>query len=208
MLRLFTKRSDLSDETLLARYQAGGDLEVLGQLYGRYTELVYGVCLKYLRDEPAAEDAVMAIFEELVNKAREHDVQNFRSWLYVLAKNHCLMQLRKEKRNPTINYEPDRMHSIDPRHHSMETAEENGQEAHLRECLQQLSDAQKRCITLFYYEGHSYQEIAELLPERLGKVRSHIQNGRRNLRLCIEKKVEDERGNERTEERKNGGSKK
>ena len=201
MRRLFTKRSDLSDEALLTRYQGSGDLEVLSQLYGRYAELVYGVCLKYLQDEPAAEDAVMAIFEELVNKARKHDIQNFRSWLYVLAKNYCLMQLRKEKRNPTINYEPGRMHSIDPRHHSMEASEDNGREVHLRECLHQLSDAQKRCITLFYYQGHTYKEIAELLPERLGKVRSHIQNGRRNLRICMEEK---EGRNRRTEEPKNG----
>jgi len=192
MLRIFSNRSGLSDEALLTRYRGTGDLELLGQLYARYVELVYGVCLKYLQNEPAAEDAVMAIFEELVRKAREHDIKHFRGWLYVLAKNHCLMQLRQEKRNPTINYEPDRMHSIEPRHHTMETAADNGREEHLKQCMEQLSEAQQRCIALFYYEGHSYKEIAELLPERLGKVRSHIQNGRRNLRLCIEEKAEKE----------------
>jgi RNA polymerase sigma factor (sigma-70 family) len=194
MLRFFRQGlKDDSDEELLNRYRKTDNQEWLGQLYGRYLELVYGVCLKYLQDEASAEDAVMAIFEELMTKVREHDIQNFRSWLYVLSKNHCLMKLRKDKRRQTVNYDPGIMHSIDPAHHTMEDFEENGEAAMLRDCIQRLSEQQKQCIELFYFQEYSYKEIAEMRSERLGQVRSNIQNGRRNLRLCMEKKIGRER---------------
>lgn len=179
---------DQSDSGLLARYQDTGDQDLLAQLYGRYAELVYGVCLKYLKESSAAEDATMSIYEELVHKAREHEIDNFRSWLYVLAKNHCLMKLRREKRNLSVNYEPGIMHSLDSRHHTIEIEAENEEEGQLRDCLEQLNPQQKQCIELFYYQDHSYKEIAGMLKEALGKVRSNIQNGRRNLRICMEEK--------------------
>lgn len=189
MLRFLRKSNDHTDEELLDRYCQSGDQEFLGQLYGRYLELVYGVCLKYLQEEAAAEDAAMAIFEELVTKVKEHDIQNFRSWLYVLSKNHCLMKLRKDKRRITVNYEPGIMQSIDPRHHMMEEGEDNGETTMLQDCLQGLSEQQKQCIELFYFQEYSYKEIAEMRSEKLGQVRSNIQNGRRNLRICMEEKM-------------------
>jgi len=190
MRRFFLQggKQDQSDGELLARYQRSSDQELLAQLYGRYAELVYGVCMKYLKEPAAAEDATMAIYEELVDKARGHEIDKFRSWLYVLAKNHCLMQLRREKRNITVNYEPGIMHSLDSQHHTMERSDENEEEARLKDCLEQLNPQQQQCIQMFYYRDHSYKEIAEMLKERLGKVRSHIQNGRRNLRICLEEK--------------------
>lgn len=187
MLRfLRTKSSSAqSDEALLAAYQSDGDVAVLGQLYERYVELVYGVCLKYFKNEADAEDAVMAIFEQLVAKARTHEVQNFRSWLYVLAKNHCLMQLRKPQREFS---QDDFMHLDGVVHPEERNPEE--QEAQLRDCIEQLTAEQRQAIELFYFEDQSYQEIAQAKREDLGKIRSYIQNGRRNLRICMEKKKE------------------
>ena len=188
MLRILRKRPDeRSDADLLAAYRQGEDTTPLGELYARYMELVYGLCLKYLKDEGKAEDAVMGIFEELVRKAKEHEVNNFRSWLYVLAKNYCLMQLRKEKKNLTVSFEPEFVQSVDQRHHTIELDNENGELEQLEDCLQQLNVQQKRCVQLFYLEGKSYKEIAESEEQPLGTVRSHIQNGRRNLRICMEK---------------------
>jgi hypothetical protein len=102
MLRFFRSDtpSQYSDEELLARYQAGGEARYLGQLYERYMPMVYGVCVKILRDPGKAEDAVMNIYEELTRKAKEHQVESFRGWLYVLARNHCLMEWRKKQRRP------------------------------------------------------------------------------------------------------------
>ena len=191
MLRFFNPRSsELSDEVLLVRYHTSGELALLGQLFERYAELVYGVCLKYCRDEQEAEDAAMAVFEQLVTKAREHEVHNFKSWLHVLTKNHCLMQLRKASRNREESFEPHLMHLADDRHHTIEITEDNGQMKGLNDCMDQLPEEQRQCVQAFYLEGHSYKEIAEARQEELGRVRSYIQNGRRNLKICMEKKVD------------------
>ncbi len=186
MIRFLRPKSNLpeSDEALLAAYRKGGDVEALGRLYERYVELVYGVCLKYFKKEADAEDAVMAIFEQLVEKVKTHEVQNFRSWLYVLAKNHCLMQLRKPQRE---FLESDFMHLEGSEHPNEENGEE--QEAQLRDCIGKLPTTQRESIELFYFEEKSYQEIAEIKAEELGKIRSFIQNGRRNLKICLEQKI-------------------
>jgi RNA polymerase sigma-70 factor, ECF subfamily len=195
MLRIFHKRPQpQSDEELLGQYRASGDLELLGALYERHVELVYGVCLKYFKDSVQAEDAVMAIFEELIVKAREHEVQKFKSWLYVLTRNHCLMQLRRDGKNIALSIEPELMQSVDLRHHTIEIGEERDEMEELKDCLEQLTQQQKQCIELFYYENRSYKEIADDTGEDLGMVRSHIQNGRRNLKICMEKKNESEIG--------------
>lgn len=187
MLRFLhsTSRDSQSDEALLRAYRAGADLQVLAHLYERYIELLYGVCLKYLKNETDAEDAVMSIFEQLAEKARTHEVQNFRSWLYVLAKNYCLMQLRKAGKEISL---PDFVQLDGILHPEEENLEE--QEAQLRECMEQLPFQQRRSVELFYFNEKSYQEIAAVVGEELGKIRSYIQNGRRNLRLCMEKKKE------------------
>lgn len=195
MLRIVSKRPDKrSDAELLAAYRQSGDSAPLGELYARYMELVYGLCLKYLQDVGKAEDAVMSIFEALLDKAKTHQVDNFRSWLYVVAKNHCLMQLRKAKKNLTVSYEPEFMQSVDQRRHSIELETENGRTTQLETCLNRLAPLQKRCVQLFYLEGKSYKEIAEEEGHSLGSVRSYIQNGRRNLRICMEE-LENEKIN-------------
>jgi RNA polymerase sigma-70 factor, ECF subfamily len=190
MLRFLQARSSKhSDQELLQRYQSTGELAWLGQLFERYAELVYGLCLKYLKGEQQAEDASMAIFESLVIKAREHDIHNFKSWLYVVAKNHCLMQLRQASRQPVENTDPALMQFIPGQHHTLESPADNGQSRHLQECLEGLPEKQKQCVQAFYLEGYSYQQIAEREGEALGKVRSHIQNGRRNLKICMERQA-------------------
>ncbi len=175
-----------SDLELVASYQASGDLEILGTLFERYVELVYGVCLKYLKNQSKAEDAVMGIFEELVKKAKSHEIRQFRGWLHVLSKNYCLMQLRKKE--IMVSYDPQLMYSSEVVHPTFGESE-NGEAKALKNCIEQLPDKQKVCINWFYYENKSYKEISEITGEELGKVRSFIQNGRRNLKNCLEKQV-------------------
>lgn len=190
MLRfLRSKTVGLSDEELLSQYREQSDMSALGQLYDRYLELIYGVCLKYLKDEAKAEDAVMNIFEELTQKVQKHEIKQFRSWVYVLAKNFCLMQLRKGKKHINVSFEQDFMHSDSLLHPIHEAHQEDEREHHLEQCLAQLTTEQKQCIDLFYYQDKSYKEIAVLKKEEVGKIRSYIQNGRRNLKLCIEKRA-------------------
>lgn len=158
-------------------------MESLGLLYQRYLELVYGVCLKYLQDTAAAEDATMDIFTELVRKLPNQQIRSWRPWLYVFTKNHCLMALRKQKSAGRFKADPEEIMQSEPILHPF--TEENDQKEktfrNLEICLETLVAEQKRCIRLFYLEEKSYKEIARQTDWPLGSVRSYIQNGRRNL---------------------------
>lgn len=176
----------LSDEQLLADYVEGeGAARSLGLLYERYMPMVYGVCLQILKDPGKAEDAVMGIYEELTRKAKEHKIESFRGWLYVLARNYCLMEWRKNKRRPTDHHAPEDMARYDAVEPVFDYELPQGPSA-LERCLAELSEQQRACVTWFYYEDKSYKEIADMMSEELGKVRSYIQNGKRNLRICME----------------------
>lgn len=178
--------NSLTDAELVLGYKAAGDLHVLAQLYQRYMDLVYGVCLKYLKNPEQAKDAVMQIFEELIEKLKKHEVENFRGWLYQLAKNHCLMQLRSRKNLRTVEVPPSLMQSEENVHlNGVLEREENFKQ--LEYCLATLSEDQRKAVQLFYIEGKCYNEIVELMGQNWNQVRSFIQNGRRNLKICMER---------------------
>jgi RNA polymerase sigma-70 factor (ECF subfamily) len=181
--------NDLPDNELVDQFKASGDLEVLAVLFQRYMDLLYGVCLKYLKEPEPAKDAVMQVFEELVRKLPKHEVDNFKSWLYTLAKNYCLMQLRTPKNLKTTEFKADSMQSGEEVHlNGMLEKEENLQR--MERCLQTLSEEQRVSVELFYLQNKCYKEIAEITSLDWNKVRSYIQNGRRNLKLCMEKQEE------------------
>ena len=147
---------------------------------------MYGTCLKYLKDAETAKDAVMNIYQELLQKLTQHEIENFKSWLYVVTKNHCLMQLRKGKKMITIEFQPAIMQSEDFEH--LDTVLNREQDfKKLEQCLERLPAEQKQAIQLFYLENKCYNEIAEQTGMEWNKVRSLIQNGRRNLKICMEK---------------------
>jgi RNA polymerase sigma-70 factor (ECF subfamily) len=180
-----------SDEELVTIYQQHGDLKVLSALYQRYMDLVFGVCLKYLKDPEQSKDAVMQIFEELIIKVRNHEVNNFRGWLHVLAKNHCLMQLRSPKNLKTTEWNPDIMQSEENPHlNGVLTREENLDR--LEDCIQHLPAEQKQAVSLFYLQEKCYNDIVSSTGMEWNTVRSLIQNGRRNLKICMEKKMKKE----------------
>ena len=176
-----------SDTELVLLYRQSGDLKVLGELYQRYMELVYGVCLKYLKEPEKSQDAVMQIFEELVSKLKKHEVENFRGWLHQVAKNYCLMQLRTPKNLKTVELPALLMQNEEDVHlNGVMEKEENFQK--LEKCIGSLSDEQRTMIKLFYLDGKCYNEIVEITGHNWNHIRSSIQNGRRNLKLCMEKK--------------------
>jgi RNA polymerase sigma-70 factor (ECF subfamily) len=188
--------NELPDKELVALFRTSRNMEVLAVLFQRYMDLLYGVCLKYLKQPETAKDAVMQIFEELVVKLPKHEVDNFKSWLYTLAKNHCLMQLRTPKNLKTTEFNPDSMQLEEELHlNGIQLKEENLQK--LERCLETLSTEQKKSVELFYLQNKCYKEIAEETGIEWNKVRSFIQNGRRNLKICMEKGVELEIRNEK-----------
>ena len=182
---LHKKPDEKSDEELLKLYQSTQNLEWLSTLYLRYTSMVYGVCLKYLKDRAESQDAVMEIHEKLIETLRQHEVANFRSWIYVSAKNHCLMLLRSRKGKVMEEISPFLMENVIPEHPEGENEKELNI-SHLEKCIEKLFDAQKLCIQLFYLQEKCYKVIAEQTGFDLNQVKSYIQNGKRNLKICME----------------------
>ncbi len=176
--------SSLPDTDLVTSYRQSGDISTLSELYQRYMEQIYAVCLKYLKDPETAKDAVMAIFEELIVKVKKHEISYFRGWVYAVAKNHCLMQLRSQKQMP-LETNADFMQLADNLHpDGIFEKEENLNQ--LTKCIDALSSDQKQSVQLFYLQEKSYKEIAGLTNSDWNKVRSLIQNARRNLKNCME----------------------
>jgi RNA polymerase sigma-70 factor (ECF subfamily) len=192
MLRLLrnkpaTPRKEVSDTDLLARFQNSGGTEDLLPLYERHAELIYALCLRYLGSPQRAEDAGMEIWAVLMDKLPKHEIDNFKSWLQTTVRNHCLMQLRREKRDPLQQADGAFMQSDRLLHLKYEPDHQNEDTRPLYHCIKQLKEEQRRCVQLFYLkEGGSYQSIAEELNLSVGRVRSHLQNGRRNLKTCLE----------------------
>lgn len=192
-LHILSKRkSAWSDERCLEDYKHSSNQDILAVLYGRYMPMVFGVCLKYLESETDAQDAVMSIYESLKEKLLQHEVKKFKPWLHTFTRNHCLMQLRKEKKNPTLNFDPNFMYSQDHLHPLTEEEAIDERLDYLKDCINRLKVEQKRVVKMFYFEEMSYKEIADALQQSLGKVRSYIQNGRRMIKNCIENKLIDE----------------
>lgn len=177
------------EHALLEKYRESGDLEALGALYEKYMPLVYGVCLKYLKDDEKSKDAVMQIFEQLIVKLKVHNVTNFKSWLYTLARNYCLMAIRSDSKHDFVNIDDQFMEKDASVHLDIDDLREN-QLAAMEKCIEHLPEEQNRCIKLFYLEQKSYKEVVDLTGFDISKVKSYIQNGKRNLKICIEKNSE------------------
>jgi RNA polymerase sigma factor (sigma-70 family) len=176
----------VNDQELLLRYKANGELAVLGELYNRYMSMVYGACLKYLKDREESRDAVMQIFEKLVVTLKEHEVTFFKSWLYTTARNHCLMQLRSRKGKNFEEISPFLMES-GVAAHLEEEIDLEADLSKLEKCMGTLSIEQRACVDLFYLQQKCYKEIIQVTGYNDTKVKSYIQNGKRNLKLCMDR---------------------
>ena len=187
-MRILPINKTFSDSELLEKFRVKGDTSYLGVLYNRYFHLVYGVCLKYLKDNELAKDAVMDIYEKIGEPLKIQEVTYFKSWLYVLSKNHCLMEIRKKK-HTTIPFDGNFiMENISDAHPIGEKLELEEDLISLEECMKALKVDQEACIRLFYLEKKSYKEINEGSLFSLNEVKSLIQNGKRNLKICMEQK--------------------
>lgn len=207
--KLFQKEQ--TDEELIRRYQQTGNLALVADLYQRYAAMIFGVCLKYLKDEEDSKDVSRSLFEKLVKVLKENEVQNFKSWLHVIVRNQCLMHLRTQKtRNEkTVSFN-DRF-SAGKGSENEESAETFDKSATssmenqlfwnpndedlleenlnlLEKVIEQLPIEQRTCIDLFYLKEKCYKEISELTGYEINKVKSYIQNGKRNLKIYLEKK--------------------
>ena len=194
MFRFKKTNTAVTDVELISLYKRTGDNSHVGELFKRYSHLVFGVSMKYLKDEDESKDAVMQVFEKLLEDLKKYSIENFKSWLHTTTKNHCLMKLRSmqtvflkseelKKDYPVIMESEDELH--------LDTVDAN--EFYLSQLggtIETLIDEQKNCIELFYLKGKCYQEVAEITGYSMLQVKSYIQNGKRNLKIFIQNKYE------------------
>ena len=180
--------NQLSDEDLVKRYKSKQDKTAIGELFKRHSLMCFSVCYNYLKDEEFAKDASMSIFEKLFSDLTKHQIENFRSWLHTVSRNYCLMQLRKQdmKLSKTMLHldQSQNFMELESLEH-LDISEKEKQLQRLEKAILELKDKQQVCIRLFYIEQKSYEEITEITGYSTNEVKSHIQNGKRNLKIRL-----------------------
>ena len=183
----------IEDKELLDKFYSDGNNRWLGILLQRYTMLLFGVCMKYLKDEEEAKDAVQQIFLKAITELPKYKVDYFKSWLYMIAKNLCLMKIRERHGRIPMELTDALGTGIEAADRS-ELLEKDKTLLSIEEGLLELNEEQKRCVILFYLQKKSYQEITDITGFNLSQVKSYIQNGKRNLKLIVEKKMKKANG--------------
>lgn len=183
----------IEDKELLNKFYSDGNNRWLGILLQRYTMLLLGVCMKYLKDEEEAKDAVQQIFLKAITELPKYKVDYFKSWLYMIAKNLCLMKIRDRQGHTAVEL-TDNLGSDTEVSNKTELLEKDKTLSSIEEGIFELNEEQKLCITLFYLQKKSYQQITDITGFNLLQVKSHIQNGKRNLKLIVEKKMKKANG--------------
>lgn len=179
----------LSDQELLQKYLEAKDNYFLGILLERYTMLILGVAMKYLKNEEDAKDAVQQIFLKVSLELQKYSVDYFKSWLYMVTRNYCLMQLRK-KSTARLTALPEEIPALPDEISTKKLFENETLLDNMHAAIDMLSEGQKTCVTLFYLEKKSYQEITAITGMDNLQVKSNIQNGKRNLKILVLKKME------------------
>jgi RNA polymerase sigma-70 factor (ECF subfamily) len=177
----------MTDIELLDLYCTDHNQEWIGILLGRYTLLLLGVCMKYLKDETEARDCVQQIFLKVLTEVGKYKIEYFKSWLYMVAKNHCLMRLRNKGAKGLKELSDH--HAVDTEADKQDLIANEKTYDLLEEALNELSEEQRQCVILFYLNKNSYQQISERTGYSLMQVKSYIQNGKRNLKILLDKKM-------------------
>ena len=184
---LFRKNIQSYTDLELIVFVRKNNQNAIGELFKRYAALVMGLSLKYLKNQNLAEDILMEIFEKLPKRIQKHEIQNFKSWLYSLTRNECLMELRKKKNisgdiEKELLYQPDMSEN-----EQLEKIHLENQLTELEQAIKTLKEDQKDALTHFYLEQKSYTEVSAVMGISLNAVKSLIQNGKRNLKLKLER---------------------
>ena len=179
----------ISDAQLLQYYYTDHNQQWIGILLERYTLLLLGVCMKYLKDEEQAKDAVQAIFLKVLTEVNKYKIEYFKSWLYMVAKNHCLMHLRGNGSKMIKELKEEHIRKAEEEKDNLKENERTYEK--LEQAINELNEEQRQCVILFYLKKNSYQQISEITSYSTMQVKSYIQNGKRNLRIILDKKLKE-----------------
>jgi RNA polymerase sigma-70 factor (ECF subfamily) len=182
----------LSDQQLLDNFYSDSNNQWLGALLPRYTLLLLGVCMKYLKNEEEAKDCVQHIFMKAITELPKYKVEYFKAWIYMVARNHCLMRIRARQGKIPVEIKEQHLADIYEEHDRQNHIDKDNLLQRMETALEELNPEQRQCIKLFYLEKKSYNEIADDTGFSLLQVKSYIQNGKRNLKIMIEKKAQPE----------------
>ena len=184
--------NDIDDHEILRRYYSeNNNNEWLGILLQRYTMLLLGVCMKYLKNEEDAKDSVQQVFLKVINDLPKYKVDYFKSWLYMVTKNHCLMKLRDKGKYP-VEINEQAMSAADEPDTKNFAVEKENHLSFMEQALAQLNTEQRVCVTSFYLQKQTYQQISDNTGLSIMQVKSHIQNGKRNLKIQMQIMQPDE----------------
>jgi RNA polymerase sigma factor (sigma-70 family) len=183
-------RQELPDQDLISQYRSSGDSAFVGELFERYSLQIYAICRKYFKDEDEAKDSAMEVFEYLLAELKKYDIQTFKSWLARAVSNFCLMRIRKRKSvdGKAEEFKKNElavMESVQDLHPEIEATEKELELQQLELALGGLNKEQKTCVELFFLQGKSYDEVAQLTGYNYNEVKSFIQNGKRNLKIRL-----------------------
>ena len=182
----------LTDPELISSYKESGNNIFVGELFQRYTHLVFGVCMKYLKHEEDSRDATLEIFEKLMDDLKKHEVSNFKAWLHSVARNYCFMKMRKGKNIVELNDDFGEVVETVMALHQTSEPDREEKLNELENAIQHLNNEQKKCVELFYLQELSYQQIIAQTGFSFKEVKSFIQNGKRNLKIIIGQKLNNE----------------
>lgn len=190
---LFKKKKEyISDEDLLLQYKQSGNKDLFADLFKKHVTTVYGTCLFYLQDKDEAQDATMVLFEKLMLDIGAREINNFKAWLSFVVRNHCISLIRKNKtasKNRKSYYEFEMEETSYEAEEKIQSVSDDMLLQEMKNCLPRLKDKQRICVERFYLQNKSYQDIADETGYSLNEIKSHIQNGKRNLKLMIEEQT-------------------
>jgi RNA polymerase sigma-70 factor (ECF subfamily) len=171
----------ISDEELFVRYKTEKSDACLNELWKRYSHLIKAAAMKYVKDREAAKDIEQQVMQKIVELPSDYSIEKFAAWIGVVVRNAALMSLREEKRMSTLSQEL-RTHEEDDEKVIDEDIER------MEKKLTLLNKAQQMCLRLFYLEDKSYREVGIISGYSQDEVKSHIQNGKRNMKNLLSKK--------------------
>ena len=156
-------------------------------LFKAYTKDIFGVAYYILKDQQAAKDIIMDVFEVLLKQDSLAKIQNKKAWLLGTSRNLSLKKFNKQIKTQYGLEHKNIIEQIVEKDDQEELIIKNANEEAMLEQLALLKPLQSKCITLYYLKGLSYQQIAKKENISMNDVKSNIQNGKRNLKIKLEK---------------------